>query len=234
MSVFRKIAASFTRPGNQPKGDQFPHVKRNDLDPSDKWLTTGELGDGAFGKVYKVQNKQYDLQENYQTNIQKNLQKNSQNVSLKNPSSSQVKTAAAKIIPFSSNHSNQIAFNQELKEYYTEICILAKCNNDSIIKLVEALLYQDHLWVLIEFCDGGALDDVMQDLERNFNEQQILAIFQQTLCGLNYLHTEANVIHRDIKAGNLLLTNDGSIKLADFGVSALLKNPGETRNTIML
>ena len=52
MSVFRKIAASFTRP--QTRGDQFPHVKRNEIDPSDKWLTTGELGDGAFGKVYRV------------------------------------------------------------------------------------------------------------------------------------------------------------------------------------
>jgi len=221
MSVFRKIAASFTRP--QTRGDQFPHVKRNEIDPSDKWLTTGELGDGAFGKVYKVQNKQYDLQ---------NLNSNSKNNNPENKET--VRTAAAKIIPFSSSSSNQVAFNQELKEYYTEICILAKCDQNSIIKLVEALLYQDHLWVLIEFCDGGALDDVMHVLERNFNEAQVLAVFQQAVAGLNYLHTEAHVIHRDIKAGNLLLNSEGMVKLADFGVSAMLKNPGETRNTEML
>lgn len=214
MSVFRKIAASFTRP-QQSQRNQFPHVKRNQFDPSDKWLTTGELGDGAFGKVYKVQNKQYDNDPDTQNK----------------EAPSHIRTAAAKIIPFSSSSSNPVAFNQELKEYYTEICILAKCNQNGIIKLVEALLYEDHLWVLIEFCDGGALDDVMQTLERNFNESQILAVFQQTLDGLNYLHTQANVIHRDIKAGNLLLNNQGMVKLADFGVSALLKNPGETRNT---
>ncbi|KAH0629708.1 hypothetical protein JD844_011996 [Phrynosoma platyrhinos] len=75
------------------------------------------------------------------------------------------------------------------------------------------------LQIMIEFCPGGAVDATMLELDRGLTEPQIQVVCRQMLEALNYLHSK-KIIHRDLKAGNVLLTLDGDIKLADFGVSA--------------
>ncbi|KAM7398307.1 hypothetical protein PAMA_006289 [Pampus argenteus] len=72
---------------------------------------------------------------------------------------------------------------------------------------------------MIEFCPGGAVDATMLELDRGLTEPQIKVVCRQMLEGLVYLHS-MKIIHRDLKAGNILLMLDGDIKLADFGVSA--------------
>ena len=74
--------------------------------------------------------------------------------------------------------------------------------------------------MLIEFCSGGAVDTLMFDLDKHLTEPQIQYVIRETLEALVYLHDNCYVIHRDMKAGNILLTEDGLVKLADFGVSA--------------
>ncbi|XP_024916296.1 STE20-like serine/threonine-protein kinase isoform X5 [Cynoglossus semilaevis] len=100
-----------------------------------------------------------------------------------------------------------------------EIDILASCDHHHIVKLLDAFYFEDKLWILIEFCAGGAVDAIMLELERPLTEPQIRVVCRQTLEALSYLH-ESKVIHRDLKAGNILLSLDGEVKLADFGVSA--------------
>ncbi|PWA23141.1 hypothetical protein CCH79_00002453 [Gambusia affinis] len=73
--------------------------------------------------------------------------------------------------------------------------------------------------IMIEFCAGGAVDANMLELDRGLTEPQIRVVCRQMLEALNYLH-HMKIIHRDLKAGNVLLTLEGDIKLADFGVSA--------------
>uniref|UniRef100_A0A8C5MEE1 non-specific serine/threonine protein kinase n=1 Tax=Leptobrachium leishanense TaxID=445787 RepID=A0A8C5MEE1_9ANUR len=73
--------------------------------------------------------------------------------------------------------------------------------------------------IMIEFCQGGAVDAVMLELDHGLTEPQIQLVCRQMLEALAYLHS-MKIIHRDLKAGNVLLTQDGDIKLADFGVSA--------------
>uniref|UniRef100_A0A7N8YG46 non-specific serine/threonine protein kinase n=1 Tax=Mastacembelus armatus TaxID=205130 RepID=A0A7N8YG46_9TELE len=107
------------------KVKQYEHVHR-DVNPNDLWEIIGELGDGAFGKVFKI---------------------------------------------------------------------------------------------MIEFCPGGAVDATMLELDRGLAEPQIKVVCRQMLEALSYLHS-MKIIHRDLKAGNILLMLDGDIKLADFGVSA--------------
>jgi len=64
-------------------------------------------------------------------------------------------------------------------------------------------------------------------------EEVIKAACASIVLGLEYLHGVANVCHRDIKAGNVLLTNDGHVKLADFGVSAEMTNTLNKRKTFV-
>lgn len=66
--------------------------------------------------------------------------------------------------------------------------------------------------MLIEFCEGGAIDSIMMDLEKPLTEPQIRYVCRQMVQGLKYLH-EKKVIHRDLKAGNVLLTLDGDVKI---------------------
>uniref|UniRef100_A0A8C1W0K2 non-specific serine/threonine protein kinase n=1 Tax=Cyprinus carpio TaxID=7962 RepID=A0A8C1W0K2_CYPCA len=162
------------------KTKQYEHVHR-DVNPNDIWEIIGELGDGAFGKVYKAQNKETGA------------------------------LAAAKVIETKSE--------EELEDYMVEIDILASCNHQYIVKLLDAFFYDNKLSIMIEFCPGGAVDATMLELDRGLEEPQIRVICKQILEALQYLHS-MKIIHRDLKAGNILLTLDGDIKLADFGVSA--------------
>ncbi|KPP65944.1 STE20-like serine/threonine-protein kinase-like, partial [Scleropages formosus] len=112
--------------------------------------------------------------------------------------------AAAKVIETKSE--------EELEDYMVEIDILASCDHHNIVKLLDAFYYENKLWILIEFCAGGAVDAVMLELERPLTEPQIRVVCKQTLEALLYLH-EHKIIHRDLKAGNILLTLDGDVKL---------------------
>jgi len=67
----------------------------------------------------------------------------------------------------------------------------------------------------IEFCGGGAVDSIMQELEKPLTEPQIRCICHEMCEALDFLHQNF-VIHRDLKAGNVLLTADGQVRLGQF------------------
>lgn len=75
----------------------------------------------------------------------------------------------------------------------------------------------------MELCDAGSVGDLMSISETTLNEDQIAVVCTAMLNGLEYLHA-MHSIHRDVKAGNVLLTRNGVAKLADFGVSAQLNS----------
>lgn len=75
-----------------------------------------------------------------------------------------------------------------------------------------AYYFDNCLSVMLEYCAGGAVDQIILELDKALTENQIAYITRQTCTGLAYLHSKY-VIHRDLKAGNLLLTSDGIIKI---------------------
>jgi len=121
---------------------------------------------------------------------------------------------------------------ESLIEVEREIDILRRMKHPNIVKYFFSHQQEGYLWVVMEFCSGGSVADVAQIRERGFNELQIAKVMQGSLEGLQYLHRQ-NIIHRDIKGGNILLTHDGGVKLADFGVSAQLVSTMQQRNTFV-
>lgn len=99
-----------------------------------------------------------------------------------------------------------------------EIYMLRDCKHSNIIAYFGSYLRRDKLWIAMEFCGGGSLQDIY-NVTGALTEQQIAYVCKETLKGLHYLHTMGKM-HRDIKGANILLTDDGLVKLADFGVSA--------------
>jgi len=86
------------------------------------------------------------------------------------------------------------------------------------------------LWNVMEYCEGGSIGDILKMTNRPLNEDQISLVCRDTLKALQYMH-KMRKIHRDIKGRNILLTSDGRVKLADFGVSASLHTTFAKRNT---
>ena len=99
-----------------------------------------------------------------------------------------------------------------------EITILSECKHKNIVGYFGGYLRRDKLWIAMEYCGGGSLQDIYH-VQGGLNELQIAFVCRETLHGLNYLHLQ-NKMHRDIKGANILLTDDGDVKLADFGIAA--------------
>jgi len=88
------------------------------------------------------------------------------------------------------------------------------------------------LWIVMEYCAAGSVSDIMRLRKQTLTEEQIAVIIKSTLKGLEYMHSHMK-IHRDIKAGNILLNSKGEAKLADFGVSGQLSDSTAKRNTVI-
>lgn len=99
-----------------------------------------------------------------------------------------------------------------------EILMMKDCRHSNIIAYYGSYLRRDKLWICMEYCGGGSLQDIYH-ITGPLTETQIAYMCRETLLGLSYLHSMGKM-HRDIKGANILLTETGDVKLADFGVSA--------------
>uniref|UniRef100_W5KUW0 Mitogen-activated protein kinase kinase kinase kinase n=1 Tax=Astyanax mexicanus TaxID=7994 RepID=W5KUW0_ASTMX len=99
-----------------------------------------------------------------------------------------------------------------------EIIMMKDCKHSNIVAYFGSYLRRDKLWISMEYCGGGSLQDIYH-VTGPLLESQIAYVSRETLQGLYYLHNKGKM-HRDIKGANILLTDNGYVKLADFGVSA--------------
>ncbi|KAK9817161.1 hypothetical protein WJX72_010545 [[Myrmecia] bisecta] len=133
-------------------------------------------------------------------------------------------TVAIKIIP--------LGEQDEILEIQKEIEMLQACDHPNVVRYLGSWKRQDALWIVMEYCGGGSVSDLMHASDAPLDEELIAYICAETLAGLAYLHAMGKV-HRDIKCGNILLTETGEVKLADFGVAAQLTNTMSKRNTFI-
>uniref|UniRef100_A0A8C7ZH88 Mitogen-activated protein kinase kinase kinase kinase n=1 Tax=Oryzias sinensis TaxID=183150 RepID=A0A8C7ZH88_9TELE len=98
-----------------------------------------------------------------------------------------------------------------------EITMMKECKHKNIVAYFGSYHRNTKLWICMEYCGGGSLQDIYQ-VTGPLKEKQIAFMCRETLQGLYHLH-ETGKMHRDIKGANILLTERGDVKLADFGVA---------------
>ncbi|KAF9965507.1 hypothetical protein BGZ70_004703 [Mortierella alpina] len=130
---------------------------------------------------------------------------------------------AIKVIDLDMFERNQI---DELRR---ETQVMALCKHPNVLRVNGAFVTDSKLYIVTPFLSAGSCLDIMKTAYPDgFDEVSIATILKQALQGLDYLHKNGH-IHRDVKAGNLLVDDDGSVLLADFGVSSSLMEGGERR-----
>lgn len=184
-----------------------PTINRNGLqasyDKSHELEVLNLIGEGSFGAVYKANHKP---------------------------------TGAVIAVKVIANASSSKSEEEKIKG---EIDILSRCDSPYIVGYFDCFIKPPtskpgEMWIVMEFCAGGSMTDMIEaNAGFSLPEDCIRAVCASIVLGLEYLHGVANVCHRDIKCGNVLLTSDGNVKLADFGVSAELSNTLNKRKTVV-
>ncbi|GFP78627.1 serine/threonine-protein kinase svka [Phtheirospermum japonicum] len=119
----------------------------------------------------------------------------------------------------------------EIEDIQKEIAVLSECRSPYITDYYCSYLNQTKLWIIMEYMAGGSVADLIQP-NQPLDEVSIAWILRDLLHAVEYLHNEGK-IHRDIKAANILLTENGDVKVADFGVSAQLTRTISRRKTFV-
>ena len=179
-------------PKDFPKFSDVLSIQSN---PEDLFTLISPIGIGSFGKVYKACHNET------------------------------LKLFAIKIIDYTKDgliNKKNISINYNLIQEETALMRLVQ-NNDNILKYYGSYFSRktNSIWLILEYCSCGSLQDIMYAMEQSFTEIQIATLIKMVLKGLICLH-DLNIIHRDIKAQNILLTENGCAKLADFGVGIKL------------
>ena len=115
---------------------------------------------------------------------------------------------------------------KEIDLVENEVAILKNMEHPLITKYYKSFKEGNCLYIVMEFMDNGDLGELIKGhktLNKPIDEERLWNIFIQALTSLEFVHSKG-IIHRDIKPANLFVSNDGTIKLGDFGVAANYKN----------
>ena len=183
---------------------QFYDILSIPSNPEDLFTLICPIGRGAYGKVYKAIHN--DTQEIY----------------------------AIKIIDYSKNNDKEnndvINYNYYSIQHETSLMkLLSDCQY--IVQYYGSYFSRktNTLWLILEYCSSGSVIDLMFAMDRTFTEYEIASIIDMVLKGLNYIHNKC-LIHRDIKGANILINEEGIVKIADFGVGAQLINENNRKS----
>jgi cell cycle serine/threonine-protein kinase CDC5/MSD2 len=115
-------------------------------------------------------------------------------------------------------------------QLYAEIRIHRLLDHPNVVRFQECFEDDANVYMTLELCHNGSLMDMLRR-RRRFTEPEARFFMVQLLGACHYMHTH-QVIHRDLKLGNLFLDSDMNVKVGDFGLAALIETEGERKKTI--
>jgi protein-serine/threonine kinase len=121
----------------------------------------------------------------------------------------------------------------EVLDVQHEIAVLSQLSQSdahNITKYYGSYLYGTRLWIIMDLCAGGSVRTLLKP--GAIEEKYIAVLARELLTALVYIHKEG-IIHRDIKAANVLITKEGRVRLCDFGVAAEITTNKLKRSTIV-
>ena len=181
---------------NKKNTSKFDDILSIPSNPEDLFTLQYPIGHGSFGLVYKAIHKTTNQE------------------------------FAIKIIDYSkdNNRNDNNIINYNYSQIQQEASLMRLVNNSNyIVKYYGSYFSRksNTLWLILEYCSSGSVIDLMLAMDRTFNEIELASILEMILQGLILIHSK-NLIHRDVKGANILLSEDGYAKLADFGVGVEL------------
>lgn len=131
-----------------------------------------------------------------------------------------------KYAPYNENRRDDF-----FQRFIDEIRIMYPLFHKNIVRIYNYFLYPEHKtgYILMEYIDGVSIDDYLKWESKSAYED----IFIQLINGFNYLENN-NVLHRDIRNNNFLITNDGNLKIIDFGFGKKIDLQTEEKASILL
>ncbi|KAG6813319.1 hypothetical protein H0H92_012132 [Tricholoma furcatifolium] len=123
--------------------------------------------------------------------------------------------------------------SDDVGDIQREVALLSQLRDaPNITKYYGCYMDGPRVWIVMEYAQGGSVLSLMKASRGGcLEERYVSVIIREVLVGLSYLH-KVPVIHRDIKAANILVTATGKVVICDFGVSALLATSSSKRNTL--
>lgn len=121
--------------------------------------------------------------------------------------------------------------DEEIDIIQREIKVMSQISNPYVVQYYASLMRDSTLWIVMEYMSAGSLKQLLDDVGP-FPDEAIAAVLKALCKGLDYVH-KGSKLHRDIKAANILVSEHGDVKLADFGVAGQMTLTVRQRNTFV-
>ncbi len=133
-------------------------------------------------------------------------------------------------------HSFLAQRDDHLKRFQREAQSIAQLHNPNIVQVYDFDQFENHLYMVMEYIEGHSLKEILsgQSIDNtHLSLDDSLQIFREVCKALAYAH-KRNIVHRDVKPGNVMIAQDGRVVLTDFGLVKILSNPNQTASDSLM